>query len=131
MKIHVFRLTKGMDLKSSLISFVKKHNISAGIILTCVGCVYESNIRLSDGVTTRYFKENLEILSLSGTLSKDGIHVHISMADSKGHSYGGHLLEGCLVNTTAEIAIGELNSMEFSRKYDKHTGYNELIINKI
>jgi hypothetical protein len=44
---------------------------------------------------------------------------------------GGHLVEGCLVNTTAEIVILELNNFEFSSKFDEKTGYDELLINKI
>ena len=37
---------------------------------------------------------------------------------------------GCLVNTTAEIVIVELENYCFSREMDKSAGYRELVINK-
>ena len=46
-----------------------------------------------------------EILSLSGTLSPDGAHLHIALVDSRGAVIGGHLCVGSLVRTTAELRI--------------------------
>jgi predicted DNA-binding protein with PD1-like motif len=119
-----------MDLKEKLVEFTKKNNINAGLILTCVGCIYKGTIRLADGISTKNFNENLEILSLSGTLSKDGVHLHISLSDKDGLVFGGHLMDGCLINTTAEIVIGSLGGTIFSRKFDSSTGYKELFIEK-
>jgi hypothetical protein len=48
-----------------------------------------------------------EIVSLVGTLALDGDHLHIAVSDSTGRTIGGHLMEGSLVYTTAEIAVGE------------------------
>jgi predicted DNA-binding protein with PD1-like motif len=47
----------------------------------------------------------LEILSLSGTLSRDGAHLHIAVASSNGTVIGGHLCSGSLARTTAELEI--------------------------
>ncbi|PAB59688.1 PPC domain-containing DNA-binding protein [Anaeromicrobium sediminis] len=131
MVTHSLRLTKHMDLKEKLVEFTKENNISAGIILTCVGCIYKGTIRLADGVSTKAFDEKLEILSLSGTLSKDGVHLHISLSTKDGMVFGGHLMDGCLINTTAEIVIGSLPDTIFSREFDSSTGYTELLISKI
>ena len=70
----------------------------------------------------------LEILSLSGTLSPDGSHLHIAIADSSGTVIGGHLCAGSLVRTTAELVIGLLPEWQFSRKLDLASGYAELQI---
>jgi predicted DNA-binding protein with PD1-like motif len=70
----------------------------------------------------------LEILSLSGTLSPDGAHLHIAVADSQGAVIGGHLCAGSLVHTTAELVIGLLPEWRFSRELDLATGYAELRI---
>ncbi|MFN9055893.1 MAG: PCC domain-containing protein, partial [Cyanobacteriota bacterium] len=70
----------------------------------------------------------LEILSLSGTISPDGAHLHISVAGSSGAVIGGHLGAGSLVRTTAELVIGLLPDWRFSRELDPATGYPELRI---
>lgn len=36
------RLTKGMDLKLSLAKLVEQHDIKAGSIASCVGCISDS-----------------------------------------------------------------------------------------
>lgn len=65
-----------------------------------------------------------------GTVSINGCHIHISLGDKDGSVIGGHLVEGCLVNTTAEICIEELNEYKFTRELDENTGYKELIVEK-
>ena len=70
----------------------------------------------------------LEILSLSGTLSSDGAHLHIAVADSSGAVIGGHLCPGSFVRTTAELVIGLLPDWRFRRELDPATGYAELEI---
>ena len=67
-------------------------------------------------------------MSLAGTLSPDGLHVHISLSRRDGGCIGGHLVAGCLVNTTAELVIAELPHLEFRRPLDPVTGYGELSI---
>ena len=49
----------------------------------------------------------LEIVSLVGTLSADGCHLHASVSNGEGRTSGGHLLEGCPIYTTAEVVIGD------------------------
>ena len=114
MKTHVFRLTYGADLKRSLEEYIKMHHIDAGYVACCVGCVYETGLRLADGKTLFHDKNRYEIVSLIGTLSKDGVHLHISLSGEDGHTMGGHLMEGTLINTTAEIILHELDEFEFA-----------------
>lgn len=126
MKIYCSRLTKGMDLKLELERITKNANIGAGILLSSVGCVDSFNIRLADGKTSLSKKQAMEILSLNGTLSPNGVHIHITLSGSDSIAIGGHLQEGTIINTTCELVIGLLEEYTFSRKYDSHTGYNEL-----
>ena len=49
MKEHAFRLTKGQDLKIELEKYIKENNIKAGIMASCVGCLYEAVIRNAGG----------------------------------------------------------------------------------
>jgi len=70
---------------------------------------------------------DLEILTLSGTLSPDGSHLHISVSDGAGTVRGGHVASGCTVRTTAEILIAWLPEWRFAREQDPATGYAELM----
>lgn len=125
---HIFRLTKGMDLKKEIIKYCDEHNIEAGIIGACVGCCDEVNFRLAGGKDFYHNKANYEIVSMTGTISRDGVHIHVSFADVTGTTIGGHLTEGCFVNTTAEICIIEIDNYKLTREFDDLTGYKELKI---
>jgi len=128
MKIYAIRLTEGMDLKIEIQRVIKETQIKAGIILSSVGCVSKARFRVADGVNIKQINKNMEILSLNGTLSPKGIHLHISCSDQEGVSFGGHLVEGNIVNTTCELVIGILENYKFDRVMDSNTGYEELII---
>lgn len=122
------RLTKGMDLKRSLAKIVKDHNIKAGSVASCVGCISTLNLRLAGAESTLSKCEPFEIVSAMGTLTPEHQHVHISVSDKQGHVWGGHLMEGTLIDTTAELIIHSYPDLTFSRKMDESTGYTELVI---
>lgn len=129
--MHIFRLTKGMDLKKSIIEYCKDNNIKAGIIGACVGCCYEIYFRLAGGKDFYHKIGDHEIVSMTGTISEDGVHIHVSFADIEGDVVGGHLSDGCYVGSTAEIAIIEVKEYKLTREFDESTGYKELVIEKI
>jgi len=85
-------------------------------------------LRLAGATKATAIHGELEILSLSGTLSPDGAHLHIAIAGSSGAVIGGHLCAGSLVRTTAELVIGLLPQWQFRRVLDPATGYAELRI---
>jgi predicted DNA-binding protein with PD1-like motif len=122
-----FRLIKCNDLKKEIEDYAKRNKIS-GVILCAVGCLSKLKIRLADGNTVMEKEGMFEIVSLTGTLSVDGAHLHISVSDKDGVAIGGHLKDGCIVNTTVEICILELEDIKFRRKYDESTGYDELVV---
>ena len=128
MRTHVFRLTKGADLKKSIADYCKAHAIEAGYIVCCVGCVYEVQVRTAGGKSYFHDVQPYEIVSLVGTLSKDGVHLHIALSAKDAHTIGGHLMEGTLIDTTAEIVLQELENYTFTRVWDECTGYKEISI---
>jgi hypothetical protein len=132
MRAHAFRLTPGTDLKAELEHLTQEHALRAGSILSCVGSLSRANLRMPGAVgeaeTFLTFVEPMEIVSLTGTLCPDGLHVHISLSRRDGVCIGGHLAAGCIVNTTAELVIGELLQVEFHRPLDAATGYGELSV---
>lgn len=127
-KVYALRLHPGDDLKRKLAEFVKEHNIQSGYIITCVGSLNKATLRLSNRNETQTWKETFEITSLTGTLSPDGNHLHISLADKDGVTIGGHLMDGSTVSTTAEIIIGEAPDLIFKRELDTLTTHQELKI---
>ena len=130
LKIHAVRLKPGKDLRKEIELIIQKKKIECGWIMTGIGSLTQVNIRFANepGGTTKngYF----EIVSLTGTVSIHGCHLHISVSDSNGKTTGGHLLEENIIYTTAEIIIGESTGLRFLRKKDEATGWKELTIKK-
>jgi uncharacterized protein len=73
---------------------------------------------------------HFEIVSLTGIVSVNGSHIHISIGDDSGKTIGGHLLNGNLVYTTAEIIIQEEDELIFNRETDETNRWKELKIQK-
>ncbi len=124
--IYAFRLTPGQDLKQEIQKFVTEKKITAGWINTCVGSLTQYNIRFANQPNSSTGSGHFEIVSLTGTVSTNGSHIHISISDSTGKTIGGHLTEGCKIYTTAEIVIGSTADYIFKREKDGSTPWEEL-----
>ncbi|MDJ0616841.1 MAG: DNA-binding protein [Calothrix sp. MO_192.B10] len=126
MKVFAIRLKPNSDLKLSLKNFAWKNNIQAGFILTAIGSLKQVNIRFANQQQSTVITEKFEIISLNGTIATTGLHLHIAISDRYGKIIGGHLNEGCIIYTTAEIVIGTSEDFQFIRTMDEQTGYLEL-----
>jgi len=129
-RIWVVRLRPGQDLREELEKLTKAAGIRAGFILTAVGSLKKASLRLADRTETSTFTQKFEIVSLVGTLSTDGVHLHIALSDGEGRTIGGHLVGGSIIYTTAEIVVGEARDLVFTRETDEQTGYKELRVRK-
>lgn len=89
---YALRLRPGQDLKQELAAFVAAHQIRAGAVLTCVGSLTEVVLRLANQPDATTYRGHFEIVSLAGTLSTAGSHLHLAVADATGRTLGGHLL---------------------------------------
>ena len=105
--------------------------IVAGWIGTCVGSLKNYNIRFANQPKGSKDSGHFEIVSLTGTVSTNGSHLHISISDSTGKTIGGHLMEGCSIYTTAEIVILTSNDFIFKRAKDGTTPWEELQVEEI
>ena len=94
------------------------------ILCGCIGKICRTFLVLGG------YDDDFEIVSLTGTVSKGKAHIHISLSDSKGRVVGGHLSEGCLINTTFELVLGVLEEYKSQRVFDEKTGYDEIIFEK-
>jgi len=128
--IHALRLSPGQDLKRSLQQYLVNHDMEAAWLITCVGSLTRGRLRMANQAEATEFDGHYEIVSLVGTLSKWGSHLHMSVSDEQGRLSGGHLLEGSIVYTTAEVVLGEARQLRFSREEDPETGYRELRISR-
>ncbi|MBJ6108616.1 DNA-binding protein [Hymenobacter sp. BT523] len=127
-KAHALRLRPGDDLRQSLTAYAQAHHIRAGAMVTCVGSLTVATLRLANQEGPTVYRGHFEIVSLVGTLSSNGSHLHLAVSDSTGRTIGGHLLDGCRVYTTAEIVLNELPELEFRRETDPTFGYQELVV---
>lgn len=125
---YALRLRPGMDLKKELSQFVNQNHLQAASVSTCVGSLRELSIRPANQKEILHLRGHYEIVSLTGTFADEGKnnHLHISVSDSTGYTIGGHLLDGNLIYTTAEIVLLNSKDVNFTRVVDPETTFYEL-----
>jgi uncharacterized protein len=126
LRTFALRLRPGQDLRVELEAFCRAEGLRAPFVLTCVGSLSRAALRPAGLDTTVVIEGDLEIQSLVGTLSPDGPHLHLTVADAACTVSGGHAQPGSIVRTTAEIVVGELEDVVFARPVDEATGWDEL-----
>jgi len=131
----VLRLNPGDDLRAALVKafagLQSSQNTTAACVISAVGSLSRAVLRYAGEPGGTQLDEPLELITLSGTLSPDGVHLHASVATARGEMRGGHVMPGCTVRTTAEIVLAPLPDWAFSRRHDAATGYQELVATAI
>ena len=128
MQNYTFRLKPGQDLFDSVQAFVMEQHVQAGCILSGVGSLSQATLRLANREYNSEYEGPFEIVSITGTLSVHGSHLHISIADGDGRTVGGHFESGCKIYTTAEIVIAVFNDVVYKRELVADSGYEELVV---
>ncbi len=129
-KMHALRLKPGQDLKKEILIFCHAHSILAGCIVSSVGSLSQVHLRLAYAQNFLLRQEHYEIISLNGTVSMNGLHLHMSVADKTGATLGGHVVDDNLIFTTCELIFLELCEYTFTRALDPQTKFKELYITK-
>ncbi|MGC4047449.1 MAG: DNA-binding protein [Armatimonas sp.] len=119
------RLNPGNDLRAALDNLRAEQNWPGAFVLSGIGSLTVARLRLAGCSEATEWIGDLELLTLAGTLTSDGSHLHASIANTVGQVLGGHVLPGCIIRTTAEILIAPLTT-PLHRKPDPNTGYLEL-----
>ena len=127
LKTHCIRLCRGQDLMLSIKALCAEKHIKAGVVLSAVGCISEGKVRDASGVNIQNITDHCEIVSLNGTVSETRCHLHIALSREDLSTIGGHLCEGCIVNTTCELVIAEIPGTVIEKEFDEETGYDELV----
>ncbi|MBC6606363.1 DNA-binding protein [Hymenobacter sp. BT188] len=128
MRTYALRLAPGQDLRQQLQVFAQANQIKAATIVTGVGSLTTVKLRLANQPGPTEYKGHFEVVSLVGTLSINGSHLHLAVADSTGRTIGGHLVDGNLVYTTMELVVGVLEELDFRRETDPVSTYQELVV---
>ena len=129
MKTHTFRLKPGQDLFDSIETFVADNNIEAGCVLSSVGSLTHATLRLANREYYNEYEGHFEIVSMTGTVSTNGSHIHVSISDGDGVTIGGHLVSECKIYTTAEIILAVFDDIVYKRELlENDSGYEELAV---
>ena len=127
-KAHVLRLKPGQDLLEELKKWARDHHIGAASILSVAGSLKKCSLRFADQPKATVKEGRFEIVSLSGMIDENSLHLHSSLSLPDGSTIGGHLTGENIIYTTAEIAIAEYPDLVFTREKDSTYGYSELTV---
>ncbi len=130
MQIYTFRLKPGQDLFDEIETFVHEKHIEAGCILSAVGSLTHVTLRLANRDHYNEYDGHFEIVSMTGTVSVHGSHLHIAISDGDGVTTGGHLVSGCKIYTTAEMVLAVFEDVVYKREFAVDSGYEELVVYK-
>jgi predicted DNA-binding protein with PD1-like motif len=128
MHILPLRLTPGQDLRTALEAILDQYEVDAAFVLQGIGSLSVAKLRLAGAAQATELAGDMEILTLAGSLSPDGGHLHMSVADAQGQVLGGHVARGCVVRTTAEVLLALLPEHQFTREVDAGSGFDELVV---
>jgi predicted DNA-binding protein with PD1-like motif len=131
MRALTFRLKPGQDLFDSIEEAVKENKIEAGCVLSSVGSLTHATLRLANREYYNEYEGHFEIVSMTGTVSVHGSHIHVAISDGDGVTTGGHLVSGCKIYTTAEIVLAVFEDVIYQRELlENDSGYEELAVYK-
>lgn len=130
-RVIAVRFRSGDLLREEIQEIAAKEGIAAGVILSAVGSLASVTLRMAGAKEHRTWKEELEIVSITGTVSATDCHIHLAVSREDGSVVGGHLSPGSVVRTTVEVTIQELGNVRFDRESDAETGYDELVVRNL
>ncbi|MCT0214757.1 DUF296 domain-containing protein [Synechococcus sp. CS-1330] len=102
-------LEAGSDVRRSLEQLALDHN-AGGFVLSVVGNLSQAAFACPGKSAPTVLAGELEIITLQGTISPDGVHLHLSFSDASCQVWGGHLEHGTLVLRGADLLVGLLST---------------------
>lgn len=130
MQLQPIRLSPGADLRRAIEEAVQGQPVTSAFVVAGIGSLVEARLRYAGEPTEATIAGPLEVLSVSGSLTPSGAHLHMAVSDASGRVYGGHAGYGNIVRTTAEILVAFLPDWSLSREHDAATGFKELVVRK-
>ena len=105
------KLAPGSDLRLSLEELAQRDGIS-GFILGVVGNLTKASFQCPGQAEPTVLEGDLEVITLNGTFSPEGVHLHLSLSDGACQVWGGHLERGTIVQKGVDLLIGVLEQRE-------------------
>ena len=102
-------LEAGSDVRRSLEQLALEHD-AGGFVLSVVGNLSQAAFACPGQSAPTVLAGELEIITLQGTISPDGVHLHLSFSDASCQVWGGHLEHGTLVLRGADLLVGLLST---------------------
>lgn len=121
------RLPPGCDLRRALETLCRDQFQNGAFVLCGIGSLIDPRLRLAGESEEACYEGPFEILTLTGTVTPQGAHLHMSIASSEGDVRGGHVVYGNVVRTTAELLLVQASDWELLREHDAATGFLELV----
>ncbi|MEB3234361.1 MAG: DUF296 domain-containing protein [Cyanobacteriota bacterium] len=106
-------LEPGADVRRSLEALARQQGAS-GFVLSVVGNLSQAAFQCPGRSQPTVLQGELEIITLQGTLSPQGVHLHLSFSDPDCQVWGGHLEPGTLVLKGADLLVGMLQEASTS-----------------
>ena len=107
------KLAPGSDLRLSLEELAQRDGIS-GFVLGVVGNLTKASFQCPGQAEPTVLEGDLEVITLNGTFSPEGVHLHLSLSDGACQVWGGHLEPGTIVQKGVDLLIGVLEQREAS-----------------
>ena len=105
------KLAPGSDLRLSLEELAQRDGIS-GFVLGVVGNLTKASFQCPGQAEPTVLEGDLEVITLNGTFSPEGVHLHLSLSDGACQVWGGHLEPGTIVQKGVDLLIGVLEQSE-------------------
>ena len=99
------QLEPGQDLHQTLSALAAEHKLS-GFVLGVVGNLSQASFQCPGQEQPTRLTGELEIITLNGTFSPEGVHLHLSLSDGACQVWGGHLEPGTVVLKGAQLLLG-------------------------
>lgn len=128
-KEFILRLDRGEEIVKTVEDFLKKEKIYSGYLLGlgAIDFARLAHYRVDQKeYSEEEFNQPFEIVSLFATVTREGIHPHISLSNHSMRVIGGHLKEA-RVAATCEIIVFKGN-VSIGRKFSEEIGLNLLAI---
>tara|TARA_B100001093_G_scaffold281867_1_gene269307 strand:- start:1361 stop:1972 length:612 start_codon:yes stop_codon:yes gene_type:complete len=98
-------LKPGQDLHLALTDLAVQQQLS-GFVLGVVGNLSQATFSCPGQQQPTRMSGVLEVITLNGTFSPTGVHLHLSLSDGACQVWGGHLEPGTVVLKGAQLLLG-------------------------
>ncbi|MEB3276233.1 MAG: DUF296 domain-containing protein [Cyanobacteriota bacterium] len=101
-------LDPGSDVRRSIEQLAQQRGVT-GFVLSVVGNLAQAAFQCPGKSRPTVLSGELEIITLQGTFSPQGVHLHLSFSDAECQVWGGHLEPGSLILRGADLLLGCLD----------------------